>query len=302
MKPHTPLHILLLIATALLGYILWPYITPLILAAVVAALGAPLFGKIKKHLKDKGNLSALITTILIVVVIGIPLTLFTTLVTKEAIDVVVWTKQYVTEENIQQVSSSEDLLALKQKLAESKFGATIDVEKIQQSIGTAIKQIGTKLLKGAGALAAGIANFTVGLIIFVIALFFLIRDGGKLLEYLRKSPLIESRVADKLSKRFREIVDAIVFGNLAIAVLQGIVVGVAFPIFGLANGLLVGLATAILALIPAVGPLLIIVPAAGYLGLSAGWGIAATFAIITVALTAIIDNLLKPVLLDYRYK
>ncbi|MEK7532612.1 MAG: AI-2E family transporter [Patescibacteria group bacterium] len=298
MHKHIALNILLVAAGILFTYLMWPYITPLVLAAVVAVLGYPLYRWLQKKIKDKGNISALIATFGIVIVIGLPLSVFVGLVAKEVIDVVLWAREYVTEENVQQISTNEDLLALKEKIEASEFTASIDLEKILQAVSVAIKQIGTKLLQGAGAIAAGVAHFIVGLVIFVLGLFFFLRDGEKLILYFRNSPYVADHLVDRLTTRFKEVVDAIVFGNLTIALLQGIVIGIAFPIFGLQNGLLVGLTAALLALIPAVGPLLIVGPATAYLGLTVGWGIAITFGVITYVLALLIDNLLKPILLE----
>ncbi|MBI4098582.1 MAG: AI-2E family transporter [Candidatus Magasanikbacteria bacterium] len=298
MHKHITLNILLVATGALFVFILWPYLTPLVLAAVVAVLGYPVYRFLQKKLKDKGSVSAFIATIGIVIIIGVPLSVFIGLVTKEVVDVVLWARQYVTEENLQEINTREDLLALKEKIQASEFTASIDLEKILQAVGTAVKQIGTKLLQGAGTLAAGVAHVAVGLVIFLIALFFFLRDGEKLILYFRNSPYIADHLVDRLTARFKEVVDAIVFGNLTIAALQGLVLGVAFPIFGLSNGLLIGLATALLALIPAVGPLLIILPTMAYLGFTLGWGIGITFAVITYILATLIDNLLKPILLQ----
>lgn len=298
MHKHIALNLLLLAAGALFAVILWPYVTPLVLAAMVAVLGYPVYRWLHTKLKGRSNLSALIATVGIVIVIGLPLSVFVGLVTREVVDVVLWARQYVTEENLQNINTNEDLLALKERIQASEFTASIDLEKILQAVGTAVKQIGTKLLQGVGAFAAGVAHFVVGLVIFLLALFFFLRDGEKLIAYFRNSPYIADHLVDRLTARFKEIVDAIVFGNLTIAVLQGVVLGIAYPIFGLANGLLIGLAAALLALIPAVGPLLIILPTMAYLGFTVGWGIAITFGVITYVLASLIDNLLKPILLE----
>lgn len=298
MHKHIALNILLVAAGALFIVVLWPYITPLVLAAVVAVLGYPVYRWLHIKLKGKSNLSALIATFGIVIVIGLPLSVFVGLVTKEVIDAVLWARQYVTEVNLLEIGTNEDLLALKEKIQASEFTASLDLEKILQTVGTAVKQIGTKLLQGTGAIAAGVAHFAVGLVIFILGLFFFLRDGEKLILYFRNSPYIADHLVDRLTTRFKEVVDAIVFGNLTIALLQGILVGVAFPIFGLQSGLIAGLTAALLALIPAVGPLLIIGPTTAYLGLTIGWGVGITFGVITYVLAALIDNLLKPILLE----
>ena len=298
MHRHLSLQILVLATALLFGYLIWPYLTPLILAAVVAVLGRPLYNRLQKLFRNHESLSALTATATIIIVIGIPLVVLITLVTRETIDVVTWARQYVTEENLETVSENEDLLALQERLQNAGFTAAFDIEKIQQGVLSTIKTVGTKLIQHAGALIAGVARGVVGLAIFTIALFFFLRDGGKLVAYFRGSPYIENHVLEKLVARFKEVTDAIVFGNLSVAALQGIVIGIGFLVFGLPNGLLVGLVTALFALIPAVGPLIIIAPATAYLGFTAGWGIAITFAIITYMLTLLIDNLLKPILLE----
>ena len=299
MKNYT-LNILLIVATLLFGYLLWPYVTPLILASITAVLAMPLHRHIQKLVKDKGSVSALLTTAVIVIIIGIPFTVFVGLLSREVIDVIIMARDFVAEETVG--TQTQDLLALKQTIEQADFGVAIDIDKILTSVATSIKDMGSKLLQGAGALAAGVANFAVGLTIFIIALFFLIRDGHALVAHIKNSALLERSAADKLFARFREIVDAIVVGNLVIAAIQGSVIAIAFPIFGLGNAILAGLATAILALIPAVGPLMLILPASAYLYVSSGWLWAVVFASLTILLTAVIDNILKPILLERRLR
>ncbi|MEK7481247.1 MAG: AI-2E family transporter [Patescibacteria group bacterium] len=302
MHKHIALNILLVAAGALFAVMLWPYFTPLVLAAVVAVLGYPVYRRLNAKLKNKNTLSALITAIGIVIIIGVPLSVFIGLVTKQVIDVVIWARQYVTEENLLEMSTNEGLLALKEKIQALEFTTSIDLEKILQAVGGAVKQIGTGLLQSAGMFAAGVAHFAVGLIIFILGLFFFLRDGEKLIAYFRNSPYIADHLVDRLTARFKEVADAIVFGNLTIAALQGVLLGVAYPLFGLSNGLLIGLSSALLALIPAVGPLLIILPTMAYLGFTVGWGTGIAFAVITYLLASLIDNLLKPVLLERRLR
>lgn len=298
MKQYT-LNILLIIATLLFGYLLWPYVTPLILAIIVAVLSAPLHKRVQKAVRDRGSIAAFLTTAIIVIIIGIPLTVFVGLVSREIVDVVITARDYVAEGSTIQ---THDLASLKEAIEQADFGLAIDMEKIISSIATAVKDTGSKLLQGAGALAAGVANFAVSLTIFIIALFFLIRDGDDLTNHIKNSTLLEKSAAEKLFKRFTEVVDAIVVGNLVIAALQGAVIAIAFPIFGLNNAILAGLATAILALIPAIGPLMLILPVSAYLYVSSGWLWAVVFASLTILLTGVIDNILKPILLERRLR
>jgi predicted PurR-regulated permease PerM len=98
------------------------------------------------------------------------------------------------------------------------------------------------------------------------------------------------------------VIAASVYGVLVIAVIQGILGGLAFWALGLPSPLLWGVVMIFLSMIPMAGSFVVWVPAAGYLGLSGHWGKALILAVWGTFVIGTVDNFLRPKLVGERTK
>ena len=107
---------------------------------------------------------------------------------------------------------------------------------------------------------------------------------------------LETRQTQRLLGTFVTVVRATVKGNIVIALIQGLLGGLAFWVLGLPGPLLWGALMALLSLLPAVGAALVWAPVALYFiftgSLWAGLGLTA-WGVLAIGL---VDNLLRPVL------
>jgi predicted PurR-regulated permease PerM len=108
-------------------------------------------------------------------------------------------------------------------------------------------------------------------------------------------PLSEEYNA-QLTQRFAAVVRATVKGNIVIAVIQGLIGGVAFWLLGIKGALLWGTLMTFLSLLPAVGSALVWVPAAVYLIVTGSLAKGIALVLVGVLVIGLIDNLLRPVL------
>jgi predicted PurR-regulated permease PerM len=90
------------------------------------------------------------------------------------------------------------------------------------------------------------------------------------------------------------VMSSVVVGTLAMAAIQGIVVGVGFLLFGIPNPAFWGALTMLATLIPIVGTWLVVVPAIGYLFFTGHQALALGFAIWSVVLVNLVFNVLSP--------
>ena len=109
------------------------------------------------------------------------------------------------------------------------------------------KLIANLLAAGAGAVGSLTALFVNAVISFFI-LFFLLRDGTFM---LRRAAVVIPLRRDQVVRLFanvRETLSAILYGTISIAVLQGLLAGIAFAALGIASPVLWGVVTALCAL------------------------------------------------------
>jgi predicted PurR-regulated permease PerM len=113
---------------------------------------------------------------------------------------------------------------------------------------------------------------------------------------------LESKQATAIMARTRDVIGASVYGVLAIAIVQGILGGLAFWTLGVPSAIVWGVAMTFLSMIPMLGAFLVWVPAAIYLALT-GHAVKAVLLVLWGTLViGMIDNFLRPKLVGERTK
>ncbi len=146
-------------------------------------------------------------------------------------------------------------------------------------------------------IVTGVTTAAVELFLFLLSLFFFLRDGSALREYVRAiSPLTvaqENVIADHLAKTVKGVLQAMVVVPLA----QGFMAALGFFALGVPSPVLWGVAVVFASLVPILGSPLGWVPAAIYLFQTAGPGRGFAMLLYGIAVISGIDNVIKPLLL-----
>jgi len=286
------LNALLVLFLALFILILAGFLAPLVLGLLLAGLGFPLYRELSKKIGDKKNLAALITVFAIALVIILPFLGVLSLLAKEAFDIFTTARdQWAVDQSFMQT-----LEPIAQKL-------NLDLgELIRNQLAPIIENIGLTISREIGGLLSDALRLALNFFVMIVTTFYLLRDGEKLANFLIKlSPL---KTSDELSlyHTFREAGKAVFFGNFISAIVQGLLGGLGFLIFGIGSPVLWGTVMAFLALIPFLGPYLIFLPAAIYLFISGDALTAILFLLYNILIVSTVDNLIKPKLISDRIK
>lgn len=130
--------------------------------------------------------------------------------------------------------------------------------------------------------------------ILVIALYFFFADGPAMVHTLMRLSPLDDAYEQRLLTQFDQTSRAVVLATVLSAVAQGVAATVGFWLFGLSSLVLLFLATTFLAFIPFLGPAVIWVPAAIYLGAVQGHIIAAVGLVIYGStVVSFTDNLVR---------
>jgi predicted PurR-regulated permease PerM len=131
-------------------------------------------------------------------------------------------------------------------------------------------------------------------------LFFLYRDRKLALSTLRSIlPLSESET-DLVLDRSSDTIYAVASGRFIVAAVQGLLAALAFWVLGVKAAFLLGLLTALVAIVPAVGAYLVWVPVAVYLALTGHWIKAVILTGWGSLVVSTVDNFLYPALVGSR--
>lgn len=148
-----------------------------------------------------------------------------------------------------------------------------------------------------GPIFSGAVHFVVDIVVFVIALFYALKDGYM----LKRAFVMFSPLADKddehIVRTLERAVNSVVVGRLATALVQGVLAIGGFWAFGVPNAVLWGSVAAVTALIPGIGTALVVVPAIAYLYLNGMMFAALGLGIWGVGFVGLVDNIIGPKLI-----
>jgi len=125
-------------------------------------------------------------------------------------------------------------------------------------------------------------------------LFFFLRDGRSIVTGLTRLIPAEPARRAQLLKYLGEVTRAVVFGSVATALIQGVIVGIGFALVGLPSPVVWAVVATLAAFLPA-GSSIVLIPAVLYLAFQGRWG-GTIFLACWIALLWIAENLLRPIL------
>src|SRR5690554_3319962 len=171
-----------------------------------------------------------------------------------------------------------------------------DIMSIREKLSAGALQGSKFIASQAVSVGQNTFGFLIGMAVMLYLLFFLLRDGSKLVAKSRQVIPLSSEHQQHLTRKFTTVVRATVKGNMAVAAIRGALGGLIFWLLGIQGALLWAVIMAILSLLPAVGASLIWGPVAIYfLATGAIWQ-GVVLALFGVLVIGLIDNLLRPIL------
>lgn len=113
--------------------------------------------------------------------------------------------------------------------------------------------------------ASFLAGFTVAATIVVFVAYYTLKDGEAMVDFvLDLSPFPEA-TEERIVGDIGRALDAVVFGQVATALVQGVLAGLGFWVLGVPSPVLLGFVSAVLSILPVIGPFLVWLPASVYL-------------------------------------
>ena len=138
--------------------------------------------------------------------------------------------------------------------------------------------------------------------IMLFVIFYTLKDGKNAVNSVMKIVPLKEKSKTLLAKRFSDMVAALIYGIVVVAIIQGAVATAGFYIFGIPSPLFWGLAMTILSILPFIGAWLVWFPAALlriFAGdLTSGVGLM----LYGILIVSTIDNLIRPKLVGIKAK
>lgn len=271
----------LLLSVFILAFlVLRPYISILLLAIVLVILFRPIFEWINSRIRKHRLIASLLTTLLVVIIILIPLSIFTGLVANEVNGYLNSSKHFLFQDS--QLPSF--------------------IQKYNFDFKDYFKGVVSGTLNDIGKIFSNLAQLFIGIILTVVSMVYLFKDGNKIEKSLFSALPLRNEQRVKLETDLVQGIRAVIGGYFLVAILQGIVTGFGFWIFHVPNPALWGFIAVILALLPSMGTAFINIPAVIYLFYINLPGYAIGLAIWYLISIGIIDNFIGPRFISGRVR
>lgn len=265
----------------LLGVLAFFLVKPILLSIIggmiLAYVFMPVYNRIHRKIKRR-NLSAIIVSIMALLVIIIPIWVIAPVIMQEIFDIF-------------RASQNLDIPSFISKLfpnASQEF-----ITQITVSLQSFVSNITSTLLNKLLAFLLDLPGILLQLAVIALVFFFTLRDGDKLGEFVSGLSPLKPEKEKIIIKKFKDITNSIVYGQVIVGIVQGIVAGVGLFIFGVPKALLLSILAIFMSIIPVIGPAIVWVPAAIYLFASGNSLVALIFVLYNLIITSTIDNVLR---------
>jgi len=276
--------------------LLAPFSAALLWAAIITLALHPLHKRVLRRVKSRSGLAALImTAITLFLVVGPAMTILALCVT-QAIDLYQAVSQGVQSGKFLELWNSASA-SLSEGLHTIPLLSGIDVKSLAVK---SIEGLSTSLAGGIAPLLKFTLVVMIDLLVMVVAVFFFFRDGESY--YLAVMDMLPFSAEHKrsMSRRVYDTFMAVINGVFLIALLQGLMTGIGFALFGIPYPVFWGLIAAALALLPVGGAALVWVPGALFLFLTGSRVGSIAFFAWGLLLVSLPDNFLKPLLIGKK--
>ena len=237
MTPPVLLIIFLLVISLMF---IFPVLNMIILGALLAYLVRPVADKIQSKLKYSS-----ISIILAMIVVLIPLILLVAYISLEI-------SNFITS-----MLASNYYVNIGSLISQLPF----DTTSINSSLNSYIGEIAKYILNYTVSFLSKFLNLTLDLFILVCSVFYFVRDGDKCIRFIRDFVPDDSKdFFDRTLESVKDVLRSIFYGHFLTSLIIGLFAAIGYSILGYPYGILLGVLTGIMQLIPIFGPWLIYWP------------------------------------------
>ncbi|HEX8410311.1 MAG TPA: AI-2E family transporter, partial [Thermoanaerobaculia bacterium] len=248
--------------------IIWPFMTAILLAAILCTLTFGIFRKVRKRFKGSSMKAAVVMLLGITFVLVIPTVILAIMLVQQANVVVEKLQSGDAQAMIRRIDVASILAPIK-RVAPQFDPQTLSPERL---LLPALQQIPGWVARHGGAVVGGLAGMVLGFALVLLSMFFFYVEGEEIVQQLSVLSPLPRRYDREFGARFKDVIDATFRGQVFTGIAQGLMTGIGLAIAQVPGAGFWGAVAALLSLIPMVGAAAVWVPAAIYLVISASMG------------------------------
>jgi predicted PurR-regulated permease PerM len=273
-----------------------PLVSVLLWSSILVIIFFPLYKNLISKIKNH-SISAIITILASLLIFIIPLTLVSAAVINELAGIagstVLNIQEIIKHPKSGQLGYIYDFLSQYVNLEE-----LVKSDELKSIAG----RISESVLQASWYVIGGVGGTLISIFFAIFTMFYLFRDGEKIVSDLPNILPLDNDQAKELIKSTSDLISATIRGSLMVALMQGVLAGVMFWILGIPSYLVLGMITMIFALIPTGGTAFVTGPVIIVLALTGEYWKAGILLVYASLVIGMVDNFLLPRLIKQKAK
>ena len=282
-----------------------PFVASILGSIFLTYLFYPVYKWLSKKLKTKTGASLLVSLIIILLLL-VPLFFVLNTLTKEAYVTYLTSKQKILSigDSLKNCPEENSFCSLITPL-----GNFLDDPKVKFHMQNTVERVTSYIIDGASNLVFSIPRFVLNFFVMVFVMFYLFKDGPKILRNLKRVLPLRDIYKRHLFEKFGKTTYAIVYGHIVVAIMQGVLGAIGFFIFKINSPVIWGSVMVFAALIPFIGTGFVWFPPAFLRllnGISTGDSALITsgilFMLYGIIIISSLDNIIRPKIIGKKAK
>ncbi len=263
-KSLTKPFLLILVFLVIVGcYLVFrPFLTEILMAAILATIFYKPFIALTKFLKGRQNLAALLMCLLLIALIILPAVQLVIYGAQKSVATYDEATIFFNNHTLNDVFAND--VFSKTPLRYLKLGNfNYEDKAFQDTVLSAFKQSSSWLLSGATGIVKGTTSFIFSLLMIILTMFFFFIDGKKMLKRLMYLSPLPNEYDQEIFKKFSVVSYTTLVSTFVAALVQGVVGALGFALIGFPV-FLAFILVSILSLLPYLGAAIFYVPVGLY--------------------------------------
>ena len=277
--------VMLSVLIVLTFFLLRPLLLAIAFGMILTFIFSPVYDWLNKKINSK-NLSGILICIFILLLIILPIWFFTPIMIDQSL------KVYYSVQEVDFVTPLKSIFP-------SVFASEQFSNEIGQITYSFVSKVVNSIVSYFSNLILDFPILLLQLLISFFIMFFILKDKDKFLDYIRSLLPFSKEVEAKLFKQTQGITISVLYGQGVLGIVQGIIAGLGFFIFGVPNTLFLTLLACLAGVLPMIGTTIVWIPVAIYLfiqgSIISGLGVA-----VFGSIAMFLDNVIKPIFVAHR--
>lgn len=275
--------------------ILQPFLTAIILAAVLVTVTFPTFRRVRARVKGRSPLAAVLMLLGITFLLIVPVAVIGMLLVQQATTLFQSLRSGETQQFMQHVDLASRLQWVK-RFAPNFDPTTLDPRR---AILPAIQQVPGWVARNGATVIGSLAGMVIEFFLLLLSCYFFYVEGEAILDELTVLSPLPTRYDHEFAHTFKDVIDATFRGHVITGLAQGVVTTIGLFFAQVPGAFFWGAVATVLSLLPMVGAAMVWVPAAIYLFISAGmhgggYGHAIFLTLWGLIFVSLVDNVVRP--------